>query len=102
MALRDAWSEVKDKALVLGVSPDSIKSHSNFIAKKELPFALISDPDHELTEAMGFWGLKKFMGKEYMGVNRSTIVFDEDGKVKAILDKVKVKTHVEDLLAVLD
>ena len=89
---------MKEKAVVFGVSPDTVKSHTNFIAKKELPFGLVSDPDHELTEALGFWGLKKFMGKEYMGVERGTIVFNEEGKVQAILEKVKTKTHHDDVI----
>lgn len=67
----------------------------------DLPFGLVSDPEHILTEALGFWRLKKFMGKEYMGVERSTIIFDEDSKIQAVLEKVKTKTHVEDLLKVL-
>jgi len=83
---------------VFGVSPDSIRSHTNFISKKDLPFGLISDVDKQLTEACGMWVEKKIFGKTYMGVERSTIIFDEEGKVHNILEKVKIKSHVEDIL----
>jgi len=97
-ALRDAWSKIRGKAVVFGVSPDSIRSHTNFISKKDLPFGLISDVDKQLTEACGMWVEKKIFGKTYMGVERSTIIFDEEGKVHNILEKVKIKSHVEDIL----
>ena len=87
--------------MVFGVSPDSVRSHTKFIAKKDLPFGLISDPDKRLAQACGMWVEKSMFGKSYMGVERSTIIFDEEAKVKAILEKVKIRTHVEDLLAVL-
>lgn len=86
---------------MFGVSPDSIRSHKNFVAKLDLPFGLISDPEHKLAEALGMWVQKSMFGKTYMGVERSTIVFDEQAKVLAVLEKVKVKTHVADLLKAL-
>lgn len=101
-ALRDAWSELGEKAVIFGVSPDSIRSHKNFVAKKDLPFGLISDPEHKLAEALGMWVEKNTFGKKYMGVERSTIVFDENAKTLALLEKVKVKNHVEELLGVLN
>lgn len=79
-----------------------MRSHANFIAKKELPFALISDPDHELTEMCGFWAEKKFMGKTFMGVVRSTLILDEQGKGENILEKFKVAEHVNVLLEALE
>ncbi len=83
------------------MSPDSIKSHKNFAAKRDLPFNLISDPEHKLAETLGMWVQKSIFGKSYMGIERSTIIFDEDAKVLAVLEKVKIKTHVADLLNIL-
>lgn len=82
----------------MGVSPDSIKSHQKFINKKELPFTLLSDEEHKLAEAYGVWGEKSFMGKKYMGIDRSTFVIDKQGVIRKIYNKVKVKGHVEQVL----
>jgi peroxiredoxin Q/BCP len=87
------------KAVVLGVSPDSLKSHANFIGKFDLPFVLLSDPDHEVAEAYGVWVEKSMYGKKYMGIERSTFVIGPDGKLKAEFRKVKVDGHVDDVLA---
>ena len=86
---------------IVGVSPDSEKSHSKFIDKYDLSIKLISDPDREVIKAYGAWGLKKFMGKEYMGVVRSTCLIAPDGKITRIWRKVRVKAHVEKVLAEL-
>jgi peroxiredoxin Q/BCP len=84
-------------AIVLGVSPDSPKKHRNFIEKKDLKITLLSDEEKELCKLFGCWQLKKFMGKEYMGVVRSTYIIDPDGKIAAKWEKVKVKGHVEEV-----
>lgn len=83
---------------ILGVSPDSEKSHCKFIAKQELSIQLLSDPEHQVIEAYGAWRLKKFMGKEYMGVVRSTFLISPEGKIAQVWDKVRVKAHVDQVL----
>jgi len=88
-------------AVVLGVSPDSIKSHRSFKNKYELPFLLLSDPDHKVAEAYGAWGPKKMMGRSYVGIIRSTFVIDETGKIMRAFPKVDVKQHSQEVLAVL-
>lgn len=82
-------------AVVLGVSPDSTKSHRNFIAKKELGITLLSDPEHKVLIPYGVWQLKKMAGREYYGVVRTTYLIDPRGNVAFIWPKVKVKGHVE-------
>jgi peroxiredoxin Q/BCP len=83
---------------VIGVSPDSEKSHCKFIDKHSLSIQLLSDPEHQVIEAYGAWRLKKFMGKEYMGVVRSTFLISPDGKIAQVWDQVRVKGHVEKVL----
>lgn len=100
---RDAHAEFgANDAVVLGVSPDSVKSHDKFKEKFELPFALISDEDHKIAEAYGVWQEKSMYGRKYMGIVRSTFVIDEKGKIAAIYDKVKVKGHVADVLGKIE
>ncbi|SFV57280.1 Thiol peroxidase, Bcp-type [hydrothermal vent metagenome] len=89
-------------AVVLGVSPDSPKKHRNFIEKRELKITLLADEDKELCKAFGVWQLKKFMGREYMGVVRSTFVIDPDGVIAAKWSKVRVKGHVDEVKAKLE
>lgn len=89
-------------AIVLGVSPDSPQKHRNFIEKKNLKITLLSDEDKELCSKFGVWQLKKFMGKEYMGVVRSTFIIDPEGKVAAVWGNVKVKGHVDAVKAKLE
>ena len=89
-------------AIVLGVSPDSPEKHRKFIEKKELKVTLLADEDKELCNTFGVWQLKKFMGKEYMGVVRSTFIIDPEGKVAAVWQKVRVKGHVDDVKAKLE
>lgn len=92
-SLRDGYSELKAAGFeVLGVSPDSVKSHEGFTAKHSLPFELLSDADHAVAEAYGCWGLKKFMGREYMGMLRTTFVIN-DGVIERVFDKVRTKDH---------
>ncbi|MEK3911568.1 thioredoxin-dependent thiol peroxidase [Paenibacillus sp. FSL H7-0331] len=85
-------------ATVLGISPNDLKSHHKFIAKYDLPFELLSDPDHKVSELFGVWQLKKLYGKEYMGVVRSTFLIDEQGILVKEWRKVKVKNHVTEVL----
>ena len=87
------------KAVVLGVSPDSLKSHDKFITKFDLPFTLLSDADHAVAEKYGVWVEKSMYGRNYMGIERSTFVIDPTGKVKAVFRKVKVDGHVDEVLA---
>jgi thioredoxin-dependent peroxiredoxin len=88
-------------AKIVGVSPDSEKSHCKFIDKHNLSIQLLSDPEHQICEAYGVWQLKKFMGKEYMGVVRSTFLIAPDGKLAYAWSNVKVKNHVQAVLAKL-
>lgn len=85
-------------AVVLGISPDSVTSHDKFAAKHELPFPLLSDPDHAVAEAYGVWQLKKMYGKEYEGIVRSTFLIDEEGNLQQEWRNVKVKGHIEKVL----
>jgi peroxiredoxin Q/BCP len=85
--------------VVMAVSPDSVDRLVKFEDKQELNFTLLSDEDHQVTESYGAWDLKKFMGREYMGVLRSTFVIGKDGLIKHVMPKVKTKTHHDDALA---
>ena len=89
----------KLNTIVLGVSPDDQKKLLKFIEKEKLNFDLLSDPDHAIAEKYGVWELKKFMGKEYMGIVRTTFIIGKDGKLKCILNDFTTKTHHEDVLA---
>ena len=100
--LRDANAEyAKANIVVLGVSPDAPERLQKFEDKHELNFTLLSDEDHAIAEKYGVWGLKKFMGKEFMGILRTTFIIDEDGRLIHIMDKVKTKSHHDDVLAVV-
>jgi peroxiredoxin Q/BCP len=100
--IRDAYSEFERAgAVVLGVSPDSERSHVKFRKKYDLPFALLADTDHEVAQKYGVWGERSFMGKTYLGVSRSTFVIAADGRVKKVFPKVKPAEHAADVLAVL-
>jgi thioredoxin-dependent peroxiredoxin len=99
---RDQWSRYQEQGIVvLGVSKDSVAAHQKFTQKYTLPFPLLSDPDAAIAQAYGVWGEKKFMGKTYMGVNRSTFLIDEDGKIAHIWSRVKTETHAEDVLRIV-
>lgn len=96
--IRDKMKDFKKKKIVVfGVSPDEPKRLVKFIEKEGLNFDLLSDPDHGLAEKYGVWGLKKFMGREYMGILRTTFIIDPDGKLVHIMDDVKTKTHHDDV-----
>ena len=98
--IRDSQKELeKLNTVVLGISPDPVAKLGKFIEKQNLNFDLLSDEDHQIAEKYGVWGLKKFMGKEFMGILRTTFVIGLDGKLKHIFDKVKTKTHHDDVLA---
>jgi peroxiredoxin Q/BCP len=97
--LRDNYNTFLKKGYeVLGVSPDSIKSHVKFITKFELPFSLLADEDHSIAEAFGAWGEKSMYGRKYMGILRSTFVIDEKGVIEKVIDKVDTKAHTAQLL----
>ncbi len=98
-SFRDAFSQYKKKGIaVLGVSPDKEASHQKFITKYKLPFTLLADTDKAIAEAYGVWGEKKFMGRTYMGVHRTTFLIDEKGKIKKIFEKVKPEDHASEVL----
>lgn len=99
---RDAHPDFKKiKTVVLGVSPDPQKSHQKFRDKYELPFTLLSDEDKKVVEKYGVWKEKSMYGRKYMGVERTTVIIDQKGKVRKIFPKVKVKGHVEEVLNTL-
>ena len=87
----------KKEAVIIGISPDSEKSHARFAEKHGLSVLLLSDPDHKALESYGVWRLKKMAGREYMGVIRSTFLIDPEGVVRDIWDKVRVKNHAEEV-----
>jgi len=98
-SFRDAFSDYKKRGIeVLGVSPDNESSHKKFTAKYKLPFTLLADPDHEIADAYGVWGEKKFMGRTYMGVKRMTFLIDEKGKIRKVFEKVKPEEHAKEVL----
>lgn len=102
-SFRDHFQDIQRKdTVVLGVSPDSIKSHQNFITKHDLNFTLLSDPEHEVAELYGAWGEKKMYGRTYFGIIRSTFIIGRDGLIKKAYYKVKVNGHVEDVLLELE
>ncbi len=99
---RDELNSFLDLGIkIFGVSADSIKKQKNFHTKQNFNFDLLSDESHQMLEEYGAWGLKKFMGREYMGINRITYIIDEQGYIASVFDKVKTKTHAIDVLDVL-
>lgn len=97
--LRDNWEKFKKEGYeILGVSADSPKRQQNFKEKYDLPFPLLADEDKEVINAFGVWGPKKFMGKEYDGIHRTTFVIDEEGKIFDVISKVKTKEHADQIL----
>lgn len=98
-SFRDSFSKFKKQGIaVLGVSPDSEASHKKFSAKYKLPFTLLADKDKSISEAYGVYGEKKFMGRTYMGVHRTTFLIDEKGKIKKVFEKVKPDEHASEVL----
>lgn len=97
--IRDNYSDLqKEGIVVLGVSADSESSHLKFIDKFELPFTLLADTDHTLLDLYGVWGEKKFMGKVYDGIHRTTFILNEDHRIRAIIEKPKTKDHTAEIL----
>lgn len=88
-------------AVVLGVSADSVESHKKFADKYQLPFSLLSDPGKKMLETYDVWKEKSMYGKKYMGIERTTVIIDENGKVKKIFPKVKVEGHIEEVAAAI-
>lgn len=100
--IRDSKAALaKLDTVVLGVSPDPVAKLARFVDKQGLNFTLLSDEDHAITEKYGAWGLKKFMGREFMGVLRTTFVIGKDGRLKHVMGKVNTKTHHADVMAVV-
>ena len=98
-SLRDHYGDLRKEGYeLLGVSPDSPKKHLKFIDKYDLPMPLLADEAHEVMDAFGVWGPKKFMGREYDGVHRTTFVIDEAGTIRRVITKVNTKTHAAQLL----
>tara|TARA_A100001011_G_scaffold290979_1_gene302534 strand:- start:382 stop:846 length:465 start_codon:yes stop_codon:yes gene_type:complete len=97
--LRDSYGDLISKGYsLLGVSADSIKHQKSFSDKFNFPFSLLSDTDHKIINIFGVWGPKKFRGKEYEGINRTTFVINENGLVDRVIDKVKTKDHASQIL----
>ena len=102
-SLRDGREELKQRGYkIVGVSPDSVKSHQNFCSKHELNFTLLSDADHSLAEALGVWQLKKMYGREYMGIARTTFLLDSEARVTHIIEKVDTKNAYDQIVKLLD
>jgi peroxiredoxin Q/BCP len=94
-----AFARFKKRGIaVFGVSPDSEASHKKFETKYKLPFTLLADTDRSIAESYGVWGEKKFMGRKYMGVLRTTFLIDEKGKIKKVFEKVKPEDHASEVL----
>ena len=100
--IRDVYSDFRERgAVVLGVSPDDEASHAKFKEKYSLPFTLLADPQHEVSELYGVWKERNLYGKKSMGIERSTFVIDPEGKVAKVMRRVKPDTHAADVLAAL-
>lgn len=101
-AIRDAMPELaKLNTIVFGISPDSVASHKKFAEKFGLPFTLLADKDHVVAEKYGVWGRKKFMGREYDGVFRTSFLINADGTIAHVFENVKPETHADEVLAYL-
>ena len=99
---RDDYSAYQKAGItILGVSPDNVKSHGKFKQKYELPFPLLADEGHKVSEAYGVWGPKKMMGKEYDGVHRTTFLIATDGTIKKVYENVKPPEHSKEILATI-
>ena len=100
--LRDIRSKLsRQQLVVLGISTDPVTRLKKFQDKEKLNFDLLSDEDHSVADKYGVWGLKKFMGREFMGINRMSFLVGKDGKVKHVMEKVNTKTHHDDVLALV-
>jgi len=99
--IRDHWSLISGEAELFGISPDSVASHQKFRDKYSLPFPLLADTGHAVSEAYGVWGPKTFMGREYMGVDRATFIVAPDGNVARVFPKVTPAGHALQILNAL-
>lgn len=100
-SLRDDYSALLENNIaVIGVSADSVSSHKKFIDKFQLPFPLIADTEKTLLNLFGVWGPKKFMGKTYDGIHRTSFLFDETGNLMSIIEKPNTKNHAQEILAI--
>ena len=98
--LRDNYALLKKEGIeVVGISPDDVKSHEQFIGKFELPYTLVADPQKKIIEAYGVWGEKNMYGRKYMGLIRTTFLVDEKGVIKHIFKKPRVRQHAEEIIA---
>jgi len=98
-SFRDSYKDFRDAGVeIIGISPDTEKSHQKFQQKYELPFILLSDPDHAVCEKYGVWGLKKNFGREYEGVYRTTFIIDPQGEIKRVFKNVKPSDHSQEVL----
>lgn len=98
--IRDSKKEFAElDTVVLGMSPDPVERLQRFMDKQSLNFDLLSDEDHKIADKYGVWGLKKFMGREFMGILRMTFIIGKDGRLKHIMEKVKTKSHHDDVMA---
>jgi peroxiredoxin Q/BCP len=99
--IRDNYKALQDEGIaILGVSADTEKKHQNFIEKYELPFPLLADTEKELIQSYGVWGEKKFMGKVYDGIHRTTFALDEQHNIVGIIEKPKTKDHAREILEI--
>ena len=102
-SLRDGKEELARRGYkIIGVSPDSVRSHQNFCSKHELNFTLLADTDHSLAEAVGVWQKKKMYGREYMGIVRTTFILDADARVTHIIEKADTKDSYAQIINILD
>lgn len=98
-SFRDSYADFREAGVeVIGISPDTVKSHTKFANKYDLPFTLLSDPDHQVCEAFGVWGLKKSFGREYEGVYRTTFIIGPEGEIKRVFENVKPSDHSQEVL----
>ncbi len=101
-SFRDSYADFRKAGVeVIGISPDSEQSHTKFIDKYELPFTLLSDPDHKVSEAYGVWGIKKNYGREYEGIYRTTFIIGPEGNIKKVFKNVKPSEHSLEVLAAI-
>jgi peroxiredoxin Q/BCP len=97
--IRDNYGTFEKEGIkVFGISKDSVAKHKKFVDKYELPFTLLADVETEVCQAFDVWGMKKFMGREYMGINRNSFIIDPDGKIVKVYEKVKPAEHAQEIL----
>jgi peroxiredoxin Q/BCP len=99
--IRDNWQMISGEAELFGISPDSVQSHVKFRDKHDLPFRLLADPEHSVSEAYGVWGEKTFAGHKYMGVDRATFIVSPEGKLARVWEKVNPAGHALELAQAL-